>query len=303
VKHVASFFAELPPTARGAVWMCLACASFAAMAMTIRLLATDIPPIEIGFFRAFFAFLLMVPYAIRVGPSIWQSKNHKVFLARGMTGAGFVMFFFPGIALMEIADAQALTFTTPLFGMLLAMLFLREKFRLNRVLALAIGFAGALIIIRPGFQSISIGAILVLCSALSASGSGTLLKYATRSDPPDTVAFFHALYLSPFVFIGALFDWHWPTLRELFVMVIIAALATLNQRFLGRAFASTDATAVYPFLFMRLPFGAALGLAVFQEIPSIWVWIGGVVIFGAALYLARSDTGNKNQRSKRNLQE
>ena len=291
MKRIASSFAVLPATARGAIWMCLACASFATMALAVRLLATDIPPLEIGFFRAFFAFVLMVPYAIRTGPSIWKSTNHKAFIARGITGAGFVMFFFPGVALMEIADAQALTFTTPLFGMLLAMLFLGERFRANRVLALAAGFAGALIIIRPGFQTISFGAILVLCSALSASGSGALMKYATRSDPPDKVVFFHAIYMTPLILIGALFDWQWPNFWELCMLMVIAALATLNQRFLGRAFAATDATAVFPFIFMRLPFGAALGFAVFQEVPDLWVWLGGAVIFGAALYLARSDTG------------
>jgi len=292
VKRIASSFAVLPATTRGAIWMCLACASFSTMALAVRLLATDIPPLEIGFFRAFFAFVLMVPYAIRTGPSIWKSTNHKAFLARGITGAGFVMFFFPGVALMEIADAQALTFTTPLFGMLLAMLFLGGRLRSKRVLALVAGFAGALIIIRPGFQTISFGAILVLCSALSASGSGALMKYATRSDPPDKVVFFHAIYMTPLILIGALFDWQWPNLWELFMLVIVAALATLNQRFLGRAFAATDATAVFPFVFMRLPFGAALGFSIFQEIPDLWVWLGGAVIFCSALYLARSDTGD-----------
>jgi len=291
VKRIASSFAILPATARGAIWMCLACASFATMALTIRLLATDIPPLEIGFFRAFFSFLLMVPFALRTGPSIWNSKNHKVYMVRGMTGAGFVMCFFPGVALMEIADAQALTFTTPLFGMMLAMMVLGERFHVNRVFALLAGFAGALIIIRPGFQEISIGAVLVLCSALFASGSGALMKFATRSDAPDKVVFFHAIYMTPLILIGALFDWQWPNLYELGMLMVIAALATLNQRFLGRAFAATDATAVFPFIFMRLPFGAALGFAVFQEVPDLWVWLGGAVIFGAALYLAKSDTG------------
>lgn len=272
--------------------MCMACASFALMALSVRLLATDIPPIEIGFFRAFFALILMVPYAIRTGPSIWQSKNHKAFIARGITGAGFVMFFFPGVALMELADAQALTFTTPLFGMLLAMLFLGEHFRSNRVLALIVGFLGALIIIRPGFQTVSFGALLVLCSALSASGSGTLMKYATRSDPPDTVVFFHAVYMTPIILVGALFDWEWPNFWELCMLMIVAALATLNQRFLARAFAATDATAVFPFIFMRLPFGAVIGFTAFGEVPDLWIWLGGAIIFGAALYLARSDTGN-----------
>ncbi|MDC0033925.1 hypothetical protein OAJ57_05130, partial [Alphaproteobacteria bacterium] len=71
---------------------------------------------------------------------------------------------------------------------------------------------------------------------------------------------------------------------------VMAGLATLNQRFLSRAFASADATTIFPFVFMRLPFGALLGFLVFQELPGIWVWVGGAVIFSAAVYLAKNDT-------------
>jgi drug/metabolite transporter (DMT)-like permease len=117
-------FGALSSTARGAVWMCLACLSFAGMAVMIRVIADELPPLEIGFFRSLFALLLMTPYALRMGPGIWQSTNHMAFAARGCTGAIFVMFFFSGVALIDVADAQALTFTTPLFGMMLAMLFL-----------------------------------------------------------------------------------------------------------------------------------------------------------------------------------
>lgn len=261
----------------------------------IRVLAEEIPPLEIGFFRAFVAFLFMIPYGVRTGRGIWRSANHKVFAARGVTGATFIMCFFPGVALMEIADAQALTFTTPLFGMMLAMLFLHEGFRVNRVIALAVGFAGALIIIRPGFQSVSFGAVLVLISALSASGSGTLLKFATRSDAPDKTVFFHGLYMTPITFVGALFVWEWPTFWELVLLIAVAGLATLNQRFLGRAFAAADATVIFPLVFLRLPFGALLGFAVFQEVPGPWVWAGGAVIFCAALYLARNKTGSSGK--------
>ena len=267
----------------------MGCLAFAAMVVLIRILADELPPLEIGFFRSFIALLLMIPYALRSGPGIWQSSNHKALIGRGITGATFVMLFFSGVALMEVADAQALTFTTPLFGMMLAMLFLGEAFRLNRVVALAVGFAGALIIIRPGFQSVNVGAVLVLLSALTAAGSGTLLKYITRCDPPDKVVFYHGLYMTPITLVGALFDWQWPTLWQLALLIVMAVLATLNQRCIGRAFAAADATAVFPFVFMRLPFGALLGFMVFRELPGLWVWIGGAVIFAAAFYLARHD--------------
>jgi len=287
VTRIATRFGALPGTARGAVWMSVAGLSFAGMAVMIRVLADDLPPLEIGFFRAFIALLLMTPYALRAGLGIWRTGNHKALAARGCSGAIFVMFFFSGVALIDVADAQALTFTTPLFGMMLAMLFLGERFRVNRVVALGVGFAGALIIIRPGFQTVSVGAVLVLISALAAAGSGTLLKFVTRKNPPDKVVFFHSLYMTPITLVGALFDWQWPTLWQLVLLIVMAALATLNQRLLSRAFAAADATAMFPFLFMRLPFGAALGFMVFHELPGIWVWLGGAVIFGAAFYLAR----------------
>ena len=97
--------------------------------------------------------------------------------------------------------------------------------------------------------------------------------------------------MTPITFVGALFVWQWPTPWELFLLAIMAALATLNQRFLGRAFASADATVIFPLVFMRLPFGALLGYFILQEIPGSWVWVGGAVIFGAALYLARTGAG------------
>ena len=72
-------------------------------------------------------------------------------------------------------------------------------------------------------------------------------------------------------------------------LVLIGLLATLNQQCLSRALAAADATAVLPFLFMRLPFAAILGYLAFAEFPALWVWIGGAIILGAALYLARGE--------------
>ena len=108
----------------------------------------------------------MVPFALRTGPSIWNSKNHKVYMVRGMTGAGFVMCFFPGVALMEIADAQALTFTTPLFGMMLAMMFLGERFHVNRVFALLAGSRRGVDYYSSGFSGDQYwrGSGLVFCA-------------------------------------------------------------------------------------------------------------------------------------------
>lgn len=287
------WFSGLPGAVRGAIWMSLACLMFACMSMVARGLSTgasdDLHGLEIAFFRSLFGFFVILPYGIRAGRELWRTSNHRLYVARGASGAGFTIFYFPALALIPIADAQALSFTTPLFGVLLATIFLRETLHRHRLVAVLIGFTGALIVIRPGFEQVGGGMIFVLLSSLSAGISSNLTKFATRTDPPDKVVFFHALYMTPMTLGPALFVWQWPTLEQLLWLALIGFLATLNQRCLSRALAAADATAVLPFLFMRLPFAAILGYAAFVEFPGLFVWIGGAVIFGAALYLARGE--------------
>ena len=91
------------------------------------------------------------------------------------------------------------------------------------------------------------------------------------------------------ILIPALFVWVWPTPGQWLLMIGIGMFATLNQMFLSRAFASADATAVLPFDFARLPFAALIGFLVFAELPDIWVWAGGVVIFVSSIYLAHRE--------------
>ncbi len=287
---IARRFALFSGPVRGAVWMCLACLMFACMSMVARDLSGELHGLEIAFFRSLAGLLLMLPYGIRAGRTIWRTSNQLLYVSRGATGAGFTLLFFPALAMIPIADAQALSFTTPLFGVLLASLFLGEALYRHRVIAVAVGFAGALVILRPGFESVGLGGVLVLLSSLSAGISSNLTKFATRTAAPDTVVFFHALYMTPFTFVPALFVWIWPSAEQLMWLALIGLLATLNQQCLSRALAAADATAVLPFLFMRLPFAALLGYLAFAEFPVVWVWAGGAIIFGAALYLARGES-------------
>lgn len=289
MSRISGWFCALPGAVRGVVWMCLACFLFAGMSMLARDLTREMHGLEIAFFRSLVGFLIMLPYGLRAGRSIWRTSNQLLYVCRGASGAGFTLLYFPALAMIPIADAQALSFTTPLFGVLLASLFLGEALHRHRIVAVLTGFVGALVILRPGFEEIGLGGILVLLSSLSAGISSNLTKFATRTDRPDTVVFFHALYMTPFTFVPALFVWIWPGPEQLMWLMLIGLLATLNQQCLSRSLAAADATAVLPFLFMRLPFAAILGYLAFAEFPAFWVWIGGAIIFGAALYLAHGE--------------
>jgi drug/metabolite transporter (DMT)-like permease len=280
---------KLPAGIRGGLWMASAAGTFTIMTALIRAVAAHVHPIEIAFFRALTNLLLMIPFVIRTRGAGLKTKNHKVFAFRGLCGFAFLMTYFPGAALIPVDQSQALIFTAPLWVALLAVLFLGEGVRAQRLLALIAGFAGALIILRPGVTEVSPGTLLVVAAALANATSNTIVKFATRTDHPDTVVFYLMVYVTPMIFVPALFVWTWPTPEQLLLLFSVGLFATLNQRFLSRAFAAADATAVLPFYFVRLPFAAIIGFLAFGELPEIWVWVGGAVIFAASFYIAHRE--------------
>ena len=113
----------LPAAIRGGLWMAAAAAAFTVMTTLIREAANGVHPFEIAFFRALVNLVLMLPFAVRTGSAGLKTKNHKAFALRGVCGLAFLMTYFTGAALIPVADSQALTFTSPLWGTLLAVYF------------------------------------------------------------------------------------------------------------------------------------------------------------------------------------
>lgn len=281
---------DLAPALRGGLYMMGAAASFTIMTALIRVIAQEIHPFEIGFFRTITNLILMVPFVLRTGPTVFQTENHKVYALRGLIGVAFVMSYFSGAAMIPVSDSQALIFTSPLFAAALVVVFLGEKIRGRRMVALGIGFVGAMIILRPGFDAINLGAVLVLIGAMTNGASNALVKYTTRKDHPDTAVLFLMLYVTPLIALPTVFVWVTPSWEQLGFLLAIGFFATLNQRFLSRAFAAADATAVLPYDFSRLPFAALIGWFVFSELPDFWVWVGGAIIFAASIYIAHRES-------------
>ena len=287
---------RLPADAvRGGMWMLAGALSFTLMTTLIREVAQEIHPFEVAFFRALTNLLLILPFAVRTGRKVFVSSNHRVYALRGLIGVSFLMSYFPGASMIQVSDSQALIFTSPLWTTLLAVLFLGERLRAHRITALVVGFAGALIILRPGFTALNVGAVLVLLAALANATSNVIVRHSTRTDHPDKVVFFLMIYVTPAMAIPAAFVWTTPDLRQLALMVGVGVFATLNQRFLSRAFAAAEATAVLSFDFARLPFAALVGWIVFAELPDVWTWIGGAVIFGASVYIAHRESRLRRQ--------
>ncbi len=272
---------------RGALWITLANMFFTVMAGIIRHVSADIHPFEIAFFRALFGLILMAPWFLRLGVASVRSRRVGMHVCRALFMLGAAMAWFTAISLMPIAEVTALTFTTPLFASLGAALFLAEKVGLRRAVAIGVGFAGAMIILRPDVEALTMPA---LASAVFGAVGMLIVKSLSRSESPATIVIYVGLLLTPLSLVPALFVWTTPSLETLAWLAALGLVANLGHMPFARAMASADATAILPFDFLKLFFSATMGYLLFAEVPDVWTWIGATVIFGAVLYTARRES-------------
>lgn len=280
--------AALPPLVRGALWMTLAALQFAAAAAAVRALSATINVFEIAFLRCVFGVIVMTPWLARVGMAGVRTPRMRLYMQRAVF-SGLAMFcWFGGLSLMPVADATAVSFTTPLFGAIAGVFFLREPSSGRMWLTLLLGFAGALIMLRPGAGAFNPGALLVIGSGLLIAGSAMIMKETARADSPDLSAFYQAFLMLPLCLAPALFFWRWPTGEELLWAAAVGVFSTLAQRCVARAYVAADVSAVQPFDYTRLPFAVLLGLVLFGEVPDVWSGVGAAVIFASSVIATRS---------------
>ena len=110
-----------------------------------------------------------------------------------------------------------------------------------------------------------------------------------KSEHPDTIAVWNPLVIFPLACVPAIFVWTTPTLAQIGWIAVIGILEMLNQRVLGRAYVQGEAVVVVALHYTRLPIAALIGFLMFGDVPEIWIWIGGAVIAGAAIYLAKRE--------------
>lgn len=283
--------AQAGGTARGSVlrgigWMLLATGLFVVMHMFIRQLSAEIHPFEIAFFRNFLGLFLLAGWFGRVGFGALKTRNIGLHVARAVVNAAAMLCYFTGLSLAPFATVTALGFTSQLFAALGAVLFLGERFRLRRTLALICGFLGVLVIVRPGVAATGLGEALVLFSALAWSAALLLIKTMARTDSSWTITAYMNLLLTPITLAAAMFVWQWPDLRQFLWLAAIAVLGTLAQTALNQALREAEVAVVMPFEFLRLVWAALIGMFVFAEAPGLWTWVGGAMIVASTSYIA-----------------
>jgi len=290
MARIVENFESLPIAARGTIWALIASAFFAGMAVVIRLLSDEMHPLEMAFFRSFGSFLCMLPWILTAGIGALRTENQRLYISRSVIGFLANICLFAGIAWLPLNDSIALSFTAPLFAAAAAAILLGEVIGPRRLLAALTGFLGALLILRPGFETLSLAQGLILAGAAFTGLNAAVIKQLTvRKESPTVIVVYMALYTMPLSLLAAIPVWQWPPLSSLPWLAVLAVCATLGHLALTRAFACMDASAVTALDFVRLPMVALIAWLAFGEEPDGWTWFGAIVIVGASVYVARRE--------------
>ncbi|MEM9629617.1 MAG: DMT family transporter [Pseudomonadota bacterium] len=285
--------ATLSPSVQGALWMSASAAFFAVMISLVRHLTDHLDPLQVVFFRNAFSLLALLPWLVQKGPGALRTERLHLHVLRALIGIAAMVLWFNTLARMPLAEATALSFTAPIFTSILAVLFLNEIMHRHRLLAIAMGFLGAMTIIRPGLAVLDPIALLAIVTAL-VWGSGTvLLKYMSRSETTLATVIYMPLFLTPISLVPALFVWEWPSLELWALAFLFGAVGTLGHVCLTRAMGVADATSVIPFDYLRLPFVAFIAFIAYGEHADIWVWLGGGLIAAGAIHNARREAQSR----------
>ena len=286
---IASRFRGLPAPARGAIAMVCSSLAFAMMMAIVRHLSQDLHPFEVAFFRNFIGFAVVLPWFLCSAGVTLRTERPWLHLGRAACGLSAMLCLFMAISLMPLAEVTAVTFTSPLFATAGAALVLRETVRLRRWTATLTGFAGVLIILRPGAEALAPGALLALAAAAFMASAMLFIKVLSRTEHPTTIVVYFGMLLTPMSLIPALFVWETPALHHLPWLIALGVTATVGQLLLTQAFSAADASLVMPFDFSRLIFVAIIGAVFYAELPDVWTWIGAGVIVAASAYVAHRE--------------
>jgi drug/metabolite transporter (DMT)-like permease len=242
---------------QGALWLVSGGFIFTSTSAMIRLLSTEIESVQTAFFRAAISLVLLLPMiaAGRVKP--WHSKRIVGHFWRTAMGTASMVLGFYAVSMLPLADATAIAFSQPLFSVVVAALIVGEKVRWRRWSATVIGFAGVLIMVRPGEGSLQLGALVALANAAAVAVSILLVKRLSDSETPLMILTQFAIFSTILLAVPATLVWRWPDLWGWVLAFGIALSATVGQYFWVQAFKSGEMSAVAPFEYMRLPFAWA----------------------------------------------
>ncbi len=278
----------LSPNLEGALWMLASALTFTAQTTLIKYLGADYPAALQTFYRQAAGLLILLPVILKHRGAAFATNRPGILIFRSAAGTVGMILAFYAFQKMPLADANALSFTRTLWLVPLAIFVLREQVGPLRIGAALVGFAGVLIMIRPGaggHVAIGVPATAMLASSFLFAFTVTGMKVLTRDHAPMVLLVWSAVLGLVLAIPGAVFVWRWPAPRDLILLCLMGVIATANQATYIKGMQLGDAAAMAPIDYTRLVFTAFVGFFLFREVPSVWTMTGAGIVVVSTLFI------------------
>jgi drug/metabolite transporter (DMT)-like permease len=271
--------------AAGVLWMLATMFCFISLDTTMKFLLAAYPLVEVTWARFFFATFFAAAIAGPNLPDALRSRAPILQTARSLILMVTTGVFNAGVKLLPLATATAIMFTTPILVTVLSIPILKEEVGMRRWIGVALGFLGALIVVRPGLGGLGFGALFLVIAALLNANYQLLTRKVRIHDQPITSLLYTAA--TGAIVTSALlpFDWQWPNASGWFLFALSGLMGCLGHLCLIQAFRRAPASVVAPFSYSSLVWASLYGWFIFAEWPDLWTWVGAALIIGSGLYI------------------
>ncbi|PWC44803.1 DMT family transporter [Azospirillum sp. TSO22-1] len=276
---------------RGILMMLVAVFLFSILNVLVKVTAEDYPLTQVTFFRNAFALLpVWATVMAQGGFGSIRTARPMGHLWRSCVGLTSMTLMFWSFHLLPLADAVALNFAAPLFLTALSVPLLSEQVGVHRWSAVAVGFVGVLIIVRPSPDMLNLGAIVALGAALAQSFAMIAIRQLSTSETANSIVFYFTLTTTLLSALTLPFAWRTPDLWGFALLVATGLVGGTAQLFMTRAYTLAPAAVIAPFNYASIVWAALFGWTLWYEVPDLHVVAGAAVVVASGCYILHRET-------------
>lgn len=275
----------------GIAWFQLAILCFGVMDAAIKYLTADFGTWQIMFFRGFFS---LIPIAVLIrqsgGMATLRTRQPFSHVGRALVGIAAAFCFFYAYAIMPLADVYAIGFAGPLFMTALSVPLLGEKVGWRRWIAVLVGFAGVMVMLRPGEGLLTLTALIPLGAAAFYALTMLYIRVLARTESNAAITFYFVVTMSAVAGIAMIPDWRMPVGWQWGLLVMVGVIGGVAQIAFTQAFRLTSPSLLAPFEYTAMIWAVLFGYLLFGDVPDRAIWIGSAIVIAAGLYIIHRET-------------
>ena len=270
----------------GVFWMVVSGLNFVAVTAIVKFLGSEVPPAQSAFLRYLLGLVFIIPLLKEFFQTRFTREEYILFGIRGVFHTVGVICWFYAMTEITIAEVTSLSYLTPVFLSLGAILILGESITMRRMLAIFVALVGSLLILRPGFRELSAGHLAMMGTVVTFTISYLIAKKVTSRLNAGMIITMLSITVTIGLLPVATVVWIPPTIEQLFWLFLVALFATAGHYTMTKAFYSAPVSATQPVTFLQLVWATMLGTLLFGEPIDLWVVFGGTIIIGSVTFLA-----------------